>query len=247
MNHEEKKTLVVIPAFNEGGRVGEVVRQVRLAAPFATVMVVDDASCDDTAVEARRAGARVLKHPINLGYGAAVKTGLTVALKEKFSFVVQMDGDGQHEPESIAPLLCEVREKGADVAIGSRFTGGGTYRAPFLRKIGMLIFGRIASWVIGRPLTDPTSGFVALSSRAVALFCQSRHYPTDFPDADVIIMAHRAGLLVTETPVVMYQSPLDKKSMHDGLAPLYYVFKMFLSVFLALIRKKHVINRDAAQ
>ena len=244
IHNEPPKTLVVIPAFNEQGRVGGVVRRVRIAAPFAQVLVVDDASCDKTGQEAREAGARVIRHPFNLGYGAAVKTGLLVARAENFHFVVHMDGDGQHEPDSMAGLLDAVRKGGVDVAIGSRFLGGGSYRVPLLRRVGMLIFGRIVSVATGRRLTDPTSGFAALSRRAVSLFCQSDHYPADFPDADVIIMAHRAGLKVSESPVKMYESPPEKKSMHDGLAPLYYVFKMFLSVFLALVREKPPENRD---
>lgn len=245
IHNEPPKTLVVIPAFNEEGRVGEVVRRVRLLAPFAQVLVVDDASRDKTGQEAREAGARVIRHPFNLGYGAAVKTGLLVARAEDFTFVVHMDGDGQHEPDSMAGLLDAVQKGGVDVAIGSRFLGGGSYRVPLLRRAGMLIFGRIVSAATGRRLTDPTSGFAALSRRAVSLFCQSDHYPADFPDADVIIMAHRAGLAVAEVTVRMYESPPEKKSMHDGLAPLYYVFKMFLSVFLALVREKQPENRDS--
>lgn len=239
-----QRTLVVIPAFNEEGRVGAVVRRVRLAAPFATVLVVDDASRDLTGSEARQAGARVVRHPFNLGYGAAVKTGLMVAVSENFPQVVHMDGDGQHEPDSIGGLLDAVRRGGVDVAVGSRFLGGGSYRVPLLRRAGMLVFGRIVSMATGRRLTDPTSGFAALSRRAVVLFSRSDHYPADFPDADVIIMAHRSGLRVSEVPVKMYESPSDKKSMHDGLAPLYYIFKMFLSVFLALVRRKPPESRD---
>lgn len=244
---EDPRILVVIPAFNEEGRVGAVIEKVRRTAPHAVVLVVDDASCDETGREARLAGARVIRHPFNLGYGSAVKTGLMVAMAEKFPVVLHLDGDGQHEPESMVRLIEAVRQGGADVAIGSRFAGGNSYRVPVLRRVGMLFFGWMASLAVGRRLTDPTSGFVALSRRAVALFCATDHYPADFPDADVIIMAHRAGLAVAEAPVVMYESPAGKTSMHDGLAPLYYVFKMLLSVILAMVRKMPKILREARE
>ncbi len=231
------RTLVVIPAYDEEGRVGRVVRRVREAAPCVEILVVDDGSGDGTAREAREAGARVVSHPFNMGYGETVKTGLSLAAAGDFDIVVHMDGDGQHDPASMPGLLAAVRDGGADIAIGSRFTGGGAYRAPLLRRLGILIFSRIVSLAVGSAFTDPTSGFAALGRAAVLRLGASPLYPADFPDADLIIMAHRAGMRVVEVPVLMHESPPGKRSMHAGSASLYYVFKMFLAIFLALLRK----------
>jgi len=228
--------LIIIPAFNEGRRIVEIIREVRGVVPRAEILVVDDGSTDRTGEEARRAGAVVLRHHFNLGYGSALQTGYRYALGKGFHFLVQMDGDGQHDPEGIPSLLKAVRKGKIDVAIGSRFLGSCLYPIPAVRRIGMVIFARIATLLTGQEVTDPTSGFQALSRRAFELFA-SRHFPVDYPDADVIVMLKRAGLNFNEIPVIMRPAP-PGKSMHTGiLRPLYYIFKMSLSLFVTMLRK----------
>ncbi|WP_242392782.1 glycosyltransferase family 2 protein [Anaeromyxobacter oryzisoli] len=232
------RLLVVIPAYNEANRIGSVVRKVRsqLAARAAGVLVVDDGSSDCTSEEARAAGATVATHPVNLGYGAALQTGYRFALRHGFASVLQMDADGQHDPASICALL-DALDAGADVVVGSRFLHGGSYRPPLLRRIGMAIFGRIASYYAGMKLTDPTSGYQALSARALAFYDHDR-YPPDYPDADVLSMVARHGLRLVEVPVRMLESP-DGKSMHSGvLKPLYYIFRMSLALALVPLRRE---------
>jgi len=146
-----------------------------------------------------------------------------------------MDADGQHDPEYIIPLLNKVRSGSVDVAIGSRFLGEGDYRPTTLKKIGMTFFSMIASAITGRKITDPTSGFQALNEKAIKFYA-SDAYPTDFPDADVLIMLHRRGMSFVEVPVRMNQST-KKKTMHSGIVPLYYLFKMVLSIFVTLLRR----------
>jgi hypothetical protein len=99
----------------------------------------------------------------------------------------------------------------------------------------MSIYGWLASVLIGQRVTDPTSGYQALNIDCIRFYA-SDYYPVDFPDADVIIMLHRAGMRIKEIPVTMYAN-LEQKSMHAGLKPIYYIFKMFLSIFLTLLRK----------
>lgn len=232
------RLLVVIPAFNEASRIGIVVRKVRsqLATRAAGVLVVDDGSSDSTSEAARAAGATVATHPVNLGYGAALQTGYRFALRHGFASVLQMDADGQHDPASIRALL-DALDAGADVVVGSRFLHGGSYRPPLLRRIGMAIFGRIASYYAGMKLTDPTSGYQALSARALAFYDHDR-YPPDYPDADVLSMVARHGLRLVEVPVRMLESP-DGKSMHSGvLKPLYYIFRMSLALALVPLRRE---------
>ena len=98
----------------------------------------------------------------------------------------------------------------------------------------MALFGGIASWANKQRLTDPTSGFQALNGRVVRFYA-SDVFPVDFPDADVLIMVRRAGFRIKEVPVVMH--PPKGKSMHSGLRPLYYMFKMSLSIFVTLLRR----------
>ncbi len=227
-------TLVIIPAYNEAPRISRVIANIRACAPELDLLVVDDGSRDDTATCARASGARVVAHPFNLGYGAALQTGYKYALAKDYDFVLQMDADGQHEARDLPALLGVVQSHRADVAIGSRFMDGGHYHAPWARRVGMTIFAAIASAITHTHVTDPTSGFQALNRRVVAFYA-SPAYPVDYPDADVLIMLHYAGFKFIEVPVKMY--PADSgKSMHGGLKPLYYVFKMFLAILMVLLR-----------
>ena len=152
-----------------------------------------------------------------------------------------MDADGQHDPGSIKALLDEIRKEDVDVVMGSRFFGNREYKAPFVRRTGIYIFGKIASIITGQYSTDPTSGFQALNRDAVRFYA-SPFYPVDYPDADVIIMLHRAGLRIREIPVTMHARK-EGKSMHSGLKPLYYIFKMFLSMFVTLLRNDRFVRR----
>jgi len=231
-----------MPAFNEARTIGGVLRSVAKEMPEADIVVIDDASSDKTADEARKAGAKVISMPFNMGYGIALQTGFKYAYKHEYDYVVQMDSDGQHDPASIRPLLEAVTNNDADVVIGSRFLGQGNYRAPFMRRMGMKFFGAIASMLLRKKITDPTSGFQALNRHAIR-FNASDYYPVDFPDADYIIMLHRAGLKVKEVPVAMHPSPREKKSMHAGWRPIYYVFDMLLSILVVLLRK-HEFKRE---
>jgi len=122
VTHAPPTTLLIIPAYNEGGRIGDVLRRVRAAGFVGEVVVIDDGSKDGTGAEAREAGARVVQHPFNLGYGAALQTGYKAALDLGASYVVQMDADGQHDPDNIAKLLAPILDDRCDVVIGSRFT-----------------------------------------------------------------------------------------------------------------------------
>ncbi len=234
------ETLIIIPAYNEAGNIARVIAATRASAPLADILVVNDGSSDDTAAIARQARARVISLLFNIGYGVALQTGYKYALAKGYRYVIQMDGDGQHEPACIPTLLAEVQSGAADVVVGSRFLGRetGSYRVEWGRRLGMTLFGGIASFIMGQKITDPTSGFQALNREALRFFA-SDAYPGDFPDADVLIMLHYNGFRVKEVPVIMYCNT-DGKSMHSGLKPLYYVFKMCLSIFVTLLRGNKV-------
>jgi glycosyltransferase involved in cell wall biosynthesis len=230
------KPLVLVPAFNEAARITRVLAGVRTAVPDATVLVVDDGSTDDTARAARMAGARVVRLPFNLGAGVAAQTGYKLAVREGFDCVVQLDADGQHEPADIPALLEVIASRQADVAIGSRFLGGVAYRPGLLRRAGMGLFRWLAWPLTGIRFSDVTSGFRAFSGDVIR-YVAAEWYPTDYADADVLITLRRAGFRLQEVPVRMYPR-LGGRSMHAGLRPIYYVFKMLLSVALAPLRRE---------
>jgi glycosyltransferase involved in cell wall biosynthesis len=226
--------LVVIPAFNEAANVAAVVDDVRVSLPGFDVLVVDDGSADATAARARQAGARVLRLPINSGYGVALQTGYKYAVRHGYGTVAQMDADGQHKARFMPELLQLVRDGRADIVIGSRFLDGdGHYQASRARRIGMGIFSRMASRIMRQHVSDPTSGYQVMRIDVARFFCTDV-YPADYPDADILILLHRSGFRVAELPVQM-RMPTGK-SMHSGHRSLYYVYKMFLSILVTLLR-----------
>jgi glycosyltransferase involved in cell wall biosynthesis len=224
------KRAILIPALNEAQRLGDVLRGVAERSPGFDVIVVDDGSSDATAAVAAGAGARVLRHRFNLGYGAALQTGYKYASRAGVELLVQLDADGQHDPADVAALLEPVARGELDLVIGSRFLDVGSYRMGALRRAGRALFQRLLG-AFGLCVTDPTSGFQAMNRSVLALYTGDA-FPSDYPDVDVLLAAHREGLRVGERPVTMAQSA-RASSLHSGWAPIYYVYKMTLSVWAA--------------
>ncbi|MBI5075469.1 MAG: glycosyltransferase family 2 protein [Nitrospirae bacterium] len=225
---------VLIPAYNEADRIADTIAGIREHCS-AEIVVISDGSSDSTVEKVSETGSVVIALPFNLGYGAALQTGYQYALLHGYDFAIQMDADGQHDPAFIPGIIRKVQTGMADVAIGSRFLGEGVYNLSFTRKTGVLFFSSLASVLTRQKVTDPTSGFQALNRKAMEFYA-SEAYPVDFPDADVLIMLHRQGLRFVEVPVKMNPNT-KKKTMHSGLVPVYYLFKMMLSIVVTLLRK----------
>ena len=239
-----RPTMVLIPAHNEAGRIGPVLAGIRRTAEATgldlAAVVVDDGSSDGTGAEAARHGARVLRHTINLGYGAALHTGYLFALKRGFNRVVQLDADGQHDPGSI-PALLDALDRGADLVVGSRYgtakssAQADAPRSSVMRRLGTRFFSKVVSIWTGIRIYDPTSGFQALSLRALRKLAHDG-FPEDYPDADMLITSWREGLQLDEVPVVMHER-LGGRSMHRGMRIAYYGYKMMLGLTLLPIRR----------
>jgi glycosyltransferase involved in cell wall biosynthesis len=223
----------MIPAFNEASFIAGVISDIRRTVPDYDILVVNDGSEDETATVAKTAGALVVSHPFNMRYGVTIQTGYKYAFANGYDYIVQIDADGQHDPICIPELLKPVLMGETDFALGSRFLGGDTYKPGFARSIGMMLFKILVSLRTGRRITDSTSGYQAFN-RSVIRFFTSDAFPHDYPDADVLITLHLAGFRVNEVPVRMFSS--KGKTMHGGLQPLYYTFKMLLSIFITLLR-----------
>lgn len=223
-----RESLLVVPALNEAGNLERLLAAVASTGLAADVLVVDDGSHDATAKIAQACGAIVVRHPFNLGYGAALQTGYKYADRNGYAFVVQMDADGQHDPADVARLLEPVRRGEADLVIGSRFIQASDYPMGVVRSAARRFFTTLLVALGGPRVADPTSGFQALS-RPVFRFCCSDLYPSDFPDIDVLLLLHRQGFRIREVPVRMAPSPSERRTMHSGLRALYYPYKMLLS------------------
>lgn len=232
---ERAAPMVVIPAYNEAGRIGEVVRAVRGVVPQSRIVVIDDGSTDATRADALAAGAEVITMPTNRGYGTALQTGYLYAQHCHAERLVQLDADGQHEPRCIAALL-DALDQGLDVALGSRYAMPQPPCVSLARRLGSKLFGWIATLWTGVRITDPTSGFQALSKRALAHVVRDS-FPEDYPDTDVLIDLHRKGLRIGEVPVRMYPRK-GGTSMHRGGKIAYYGYKMLLNLSLLAVRRE---------
>lgn len=231
-----RRTIIVMPAYNEAQNLPRVLGELRQCLPAVDVVVINDASLDETAAVARAGGAQVVSLPCNLGYGGAVQTGFRYALEQGYDLAVMLDADGQHDPRCVPALLAPVAAGEADVAIGSRFLGRAEYSVGWPRRLGMALFGGIVARITGRRVTDPTSGFQALNRRVLSLFARD-DYPSDYPDADTLLTMHYAGLCVVEVPVTMRER-LAGVSMHASWRTIYYTLKMVLSIFIVFLRSR---------
>ncbi|NVN98792.1 MAG: glycosyltransferase family 2 protein [Geobacteraceae bacterium] len=234
-------TIVIIPAFNEEHGIASVISKIKAHAPDFDVLVINDGSADRTKAVAKEAGAIVLTHNFNMGYGVAIQTGYKFAHEKGYSYIIQIDGDGQHDPTFISELLEPVKNGDVDFALGSRFLWFDSYRPSFTRRLGILFFRKLVTVIIGREITDPTSGYQAFN-RDVIKFFTTDVFPCDYPDADMLITLNLAGFRVREVPVRMFANPTGK-TMHSGAKPLYYMIKMCLSIFVTLLRNRKLYRR----
>ncbi len=229
------RRVAVVPAYNEAESIAAVVREVKGFDPEFEVVVVDDGSTDATARLAVEAGARVVRLPFNLGIGGAVQTGYQYARDHDFDLAVQVDGDGQHDPRQIPLLFEPILDGRADMVVGTRFAGEGSYRPPLGRRIGIGIFARVVSFVVGQRVTDTTSGFRACNRKAVSLFAAD--YPHDYPEVEGTILVFKHRLRLVEVPVGM-RSRAGGRSSINSVRSVYYMVKVLLAIFIGLFRRK---------
>jgi glycosyltransferase involved in cell wall biosynthesis len=233
-----RTAVAVVPAYNEAATIGGVIASLRRHVPDFDVLVVDDGSTDETSALARAAGARVVRPPFNLGIGGAVQTGFVYAREGGYELMVQVDGDGQHDPGELHKLL-EAMQAGVDMVCGSRFLVKGEYLAPVSRRAGIHIFAWLLSRFVGQAVTDPTSGFRLYNRRAIKLFADD--YPHDYPEVEAVLMLHHHRLNMCEVPVRMFQRGGGSSSISSGKSA-YYMVKVLLALFVALARRRPVIE-----
>jgi glycosyltransferase involved in cell wall biosynthesis len=231
---EAGRLVVIIPAYNEEASLGRVVSNVREAAPWADVVVVNDGSADRTAPVAGAAGARVITLPFNLGIGAAMQTGFLFAEEQGYEYAVQVDGDGQHDPREIPDILRPVVGGEADVVAGARYIEDRGYLTPWLRRFGIVLLASAISLITRRRVTDPTSGFRAFNRRAIC-FC-ARHYPSDYPEPESVVLFRQARLRMIEVPVTM-NPRFGGQSSITPFRSFYYMVKVFLAILIGLLRE----------
>ncbi|GAB1259444.1 glycosyltransferase family 2 protein [Aurantivibrio plasticivorans] len=211
---------IVIPAKNEASSIGDVVKGVLEEVKGCQVMVVDDGSSDDTAMQARLAGADVVSHPYSLGNGAAIKTG---ARKASGQVLVFMDGDGQHRPKDIPVLLAEY-EKGFSMIVGARSS---RHQASLGRLLANTIYNKLSSWITGQKIKDLTSGFRVVNAKKFREFLHLLPNSFSYPTTSTMAF-FRAGYSVSYCPIEVLQREGDShiNVWKDGLRFLLIIFKV---------------------
>jgi glycosyltransferase involved in cell wall biosynthesis len=227
--------LAIVPAYNEVEAIGATIAEIQAAAPGFDVLVIDDGSGDGTAEAARAAAARVVSAPFNLGIGAAVQTGYLYARDQGYDVAVQVDGDGQHDPRDIPRLLAELTaDEQTHLVTGSRFLErDGGHRSSAYRRLGIVVFARLVSWLTRQHVTDPTSGYRMTDRVGIELF--ARDYPSDYPEVEAIVLAHRYALHTREIAVQM-RPRTSGRSQISASVSVYYLFKVMLAVLASALR-----------
>lgn len=246
MSRPQRTLLIILPAYNEEAAVGHAVAAVKQVLPDVPVMVLDDGSLDATADAARNAGADVLRLPHHLGLGGVVQMGYRFAFEHGYDRVVRVDADGQHVSADIPKLLAKMDEGDYDMVTGSRFLVPNGYEMEPLRRFGGLIFAAILRVILGQPITDPTSGFIAVNRRALEVF--SRSFPLEYPEIEALVVLKRKAMRFCETPVRM-QARVAGQSTIGRWSAFYYMIRVLLGVFVNVIkyeRRFHLHPRRAA-
>ena len=233
----ETTVSVIIPAYNEGDTIADIVTQIRSLHPEFEVIVVNDGSTDDTISEAQRAGAVVYSHPYNIGNGAAIKSGIRFATGKLLVF---MDGDGQHNPNDIGRLLEHFPEY--DMVVGARSVSG---QASFGRAFGNKIYNWFASYVAKFSIKDLTSGFRAVKSNVARNFLYLLPNTYSYPTT-LTLGTLRSGMSVKYVPVKINKRTAGTSNIRmvqDGvrffmiitrICTLYSPMRVFLPVSFVL-------------
>lgn len=194
---EPTDILIVIPAYNEGTVISDVVHRV-MAEGYPHVLVVNDGSSDDTCEQAKKAGAIVISHLINRGAGAGAQTGIDFARRKGMKYIVQIDADGQHYPEDIRSLSETMDSENADIVIGSRFMVTNR-EIPKVRVIYNKISNVFTNWFCTRWYSDTQSGFRMLNRTAIEEI--DLHIDGFGYCSEMIILSEKRGLKISEVPI----------------------------------------------
>jgi glycosyltransferase involved in cell wall biosynthesis len=232
--------LVIVPAFNEVGAIANVVRSVNQHMPGVPVLVIDDCSMDDTIAAARSAGAEVLSLPHHLGLGGCVQAGYKLAYSLGFQYVIRVDGDGQHDARDIPTILNRLKTSGCEMVIGSRFVQENGQQTGAVRSLGIRFFRMVLRPILGKPVYDPTSGFVGVNRRALDVF--SRSFPLEYPEIEALVVLQRRRFRFEEVPVKMLPR-LTGRSTITARVSLYYIVHVLLGVFVNILKYDRRFHR----
>lgn len=231
--------LVIIPAFNEEKNISRVLESIlHLQLPI-DILVVNDGSNDRTLQIVEKYPVKLISHPTNLGYGSTIQTGYRFAAKRKYPYVIIFDGDGQHDPTYLVGMMEEIKQVNTDVVIGSRFLMESKMQIGFFKLLILKFFRILIYYITGNKITDPTSGFQGMKYWVYESLANSKDFPNDYPDSNLIIELILKNRKLREIPVNMYNRE-HGTSIHSGIKPFIYVLQIMLSIFVIVIKHKFI-------
>lgn len=226
---QDKKVLIIIPAYNEAENIEHVVNHMMEEAPQYDYLVVNDGSTDNTLELCQKAHFSYLDLPINMGIGGAVQAGYVYAGKNHYDIAVQMDGDGQHDIAYLDQMLEPIIKNEADVVIGSRFLEKEGFQSSASRRMGINILSGLIKLTTGKRIMDVTSGYRAVNRMFIDIY--SKDYPTDYPEPEAIVAAIMHLGRVKEVPVQMRAREGGTSSITFKKS-IYYMIKVTLAILI---------------
>ncbi|MBQ8018108.1 MAG: glycosyltransferase family 2 protein [Methanobrevibacter sp.] len=191
------KSIVIVPALNEEAAIGQIVE--KSLKYVDDVLVIDDGSSDNTSIIAEKSGARVIKHPTNLGKGVSLKDAFSEV--SGYDIVVTIDGDGQHNPDEIPELINPIKESQADLVNGSRYLDGFDEETPAYRRVGQRVLDIATNITSGTHVTDSQSGFRAFNGNTIKYY---RFRDTGFGiESEMLADAAEHDLKIMEVPITV--------------------------------------------
>lgn len=228
------RKIIIIPAFNEESNIEKTVQSILKDAPDFDYVVINDCSVDNTRRICEEKCYNIVNLPINLGIGGAVQTGYKYAYENGYDVAVQVDGDGQHDPEFLNLMAEYLMEHHLDMVIGSRFIEKKGFQSSRTRRIGILFFSKLIKALTGKKITDPTSGLRMIGRNAMGIFAMD--YPRDYPEPESVVTVLRRGMKVEEIPVIMHERTGGISSISLKRS-IYYMVKVTLAILIERIRK----------
>ncbi len=234
-----KRVLVIIPAYNEQESILKTVQTVKNCSFHkqykVDYIVINDGSKDDTLSVLKNNDLSYLNLPMNLGIGGAMQTGYLYACENDYDYAIQLDGDGQHNPEYIEQLLTALEAENADMVIGSRFIKKEGFQSTGMRQLGIKLLSVTIRLLTSKKILDVTSGFRLCNKKLIAYF--ANNYAEDYPEPDAIVSSVKNGYKVIESPVIMNERQGGASSI-AGLKTIYYMCKVEFSLIIQAIKKK---------
>lgn len=227
------KKLIIIPAYNESANIEKTVRDIEENAKGFDYVIINDCSTDNTREICEAKGFNIVNLPINLGIGGAVQTGYQYAVRYGYELAVQVDGDGQHDPQFLKQMADYMENHDVDMVIGSRFIEKEGFQSSFMRRVGITYFTGLIKLCTGKKITDPTSGLRMAGRRVIGMFADS--YPKDYPEPESVVSALRKGYRVDEIPVVMRARQGGESSITMKKS-VYYMIKVTLAILMEVTR-----------